>query len=797
MRLCKLSIGLPKRDVNHKFTSLCDIKYTYDTPRGGSMQLKQTNTAARLLVAGMFTTTAGLAYAQSQPIGAPQDWSHHALIVRQPKTPDELIATGRSADLNRLYRDPRYVASVLRRVEAEGRRSTLPAAASLSQAMASIRNPHEDRHRPRAPAPALAQRDWSNVLGGSTNGLGGTGREGTYPAKYHFDITVAPSCNSDFVVYPTNAPGATAANINLETYVSQFTGNPGQGSTRTVTVGLPGVRQVVLTSSVSDNTGKYFQTSSDNAKNAENLANAVNRWSSQTGYSATYTGSQITITANTNGNTANNALDENLNNFAGGNSWAGVNGSGTPGQATLIAFNQIYQGAGACNGIWNAGGTTKAPSVMWSYNTGTGYQAETSPSLSYLDSGKQVAFAQRSSNTLQLVVLKWKEGQGTAEAPATPDFTYTSGDGASYRSCANDVTKSCLITFDLQTTDNGATWSSPFVDYANDTLWIGDTTGHLHKFTGIFQGTPQRATPVSGITVETGMKLSSPVSDGDNVYIGSQSGGAGVGGKLHRINIASNTVFSSAKLANNNTIGLREGPIVDTGTNSVIAFLFNDGTAGNNTDCGPTQNNNDACRVIARFATGFANSAAPLQRVYVGRGNNPNSTLFSGAFDDAYYTSVTGTGAMYIVGGAPDDTFVPTLWKIPVTNGVFGTPVRGPTVGTRPGDCNSACLTSTYNWSPTTVIKTSATNEYLYFSMDQTTSYGGCTGACLLMINLSTSPWNTSTPASAYLQLPTGTGTSGISVDNINNSTTGARQIYFSNTGTTGNAIQASQDALD
>ena len=57
------------------------------------------------------------------------------------------------------------------------------------------------------------------------------------------------------------------------------------------------------------------------------------------------------------------------------------------------------------------------------------------------------------------------------------------------------------------------------------------------------------------------------------------------------------------------------------------------------------------------------------------------------------------------------------------------------------------------------------------------------------------SAWGTSNVPSAALA--TGTGTSGIVVDNVNNSTTGARQVYFSNTGSTGNAVQASQDALN
>lgn len=37
----------------------------------------------------------------------------------------------------------------------------------------------------------------------------------------------------------------------------------------------------------------------------------------------------------------------------------------------------------------------------------------------------------------------------------------------------------------------------------------------------------------------------------------------------------------------------------------------------------------------------------------MGRGNSRVSSLYAGAFDDAYYNSSNGTGAMYIVGGDP------------------------------------------------------------------------------------------------------------------------------------------------
>ena len=580
------------------------------------MKSQHAKQRACVIVVGLFSTLAGLAQAGETPIGAPQDWSNRAVIYRNAKTPDELLTAGRSADMNRLYRDPRYVAAVLQRVEHEGKRAVLPTA--LTSALASVRNPHEDRHKPR-PKPGndstVIQRDWSASIGSLASG-----KVGMFPAKYNFDVTAAPSCAGDFVVYGTNAPTA-----------------------------------------------------------------------------------------------------------------------GT--QPSIVAFNQLYQGT--CNGTWNNNGAIKAPNVMWSYTTGTGFITETSPVLSYLDNGKQVAFVQRntSNGSLQLVLLKWQANQGTVATPATPTL---SASAAAYRACASN----CYFVIPFSGTsndDNVPTYSSPYVDYAADTLWVGDGNGNLHKFSQVFQGTPAEVT-TGGFpaVVAAGMDLSPPVSTGTDVYVGSQSGSGTVGGKLHRVNANNGTVASSLKLAVADSTGIRESVIVDPGTNSVFAFLFNDGTTGDGTYCqaaAPGNGNFDACRTIVRFATGFADAAPPLQRTYIGRGNSRVSALYAGAFDDDYYSSADGTGAMYIVGGQPGTTYAPSLWKVPLTAGVMGNPIQGAQVGDNVASCSSQpnCSNSILDISPVTYAKNPNTNlEYIYFSESRDATANGCTGACVYMYPVNT-----------------------------------------------------------
>lgn len=762
-------------------------------------------------------------------IPAVTDWSSRSVVYSKPMTPDEFAAAGRNADMGRLYNDPRYLAQLLRRIDAEmpapaaprtntlqpGAGSAVAATAKATLAPCPTKRGPDPRSwhctdTPQAPDSSVV-RDWSNVLGGGTNGQGGRGMEGVYPAKYRFDITQpvsAANCPTDFIVYPTNAAGATQVAGTNETWVYTFSAVP--NNLQTFTIGPAGPRQVVLTASSTSNTQQNFRINGV-ANTIQNLRDAVNRWSGQTGYIATaITSSTITITANTLGNIPDGHISNGLSNVTGP---GGVNGSGTAGQPTIIAFNQLYNGTCTTATGRDAADDAKAPNVMWSYNTGAGYVVETSPVLSWHDDAKQVAFIQRNGNTLQLVLLKPAALTTSAArlAAAANPTAITSSSAATYAAArSGSAAVMTAITLNgITNTGSTPTYSSPFVDYAKDELYVGDGNGQLHKFTGVFKGTPAEVT--SGgfpATVASGMKLSAPVYYNGNVYIGSQSGAGDLGGKLHRISATNGAVVSSKKLSIANAVALREAPIVTgapTGTGSVFAFLFADGTAGNATDCAPTIGNKDSCRVVARFIPGFADGTDPAQRIYVGRGNNANSTLYAGAFDDAYYDSANGTGAMYIVGGEPSDTFIPHLWKVPLINGVMGNPVMGSQLANKTcstvDDCGAldangnppAGNTVKWNWSPVAYAKRSG-YEYIYVSMPSNGNQTGCAGACLYMYQLTGNTWGTSNAASAGLQTPGGTG--GIVLDN-NSTAPGAAQIYFTQQAAGGNAVQASQSGLE
>ena len=721
-------------------------------------------------------------------IGAPQDWSSRAIVFPHPETPLE-ATRGNAAHarrIQRLAKDPRYVLALARRFSSEADAKSMSMASNASPAPAA-----RGRGRPPRARNAL-HRDWSNVLGGINSG---SGANGIFPAKYNFDISATPDCANDFIVYPTDAAGADNSGA-AETRTGTFSDRP--NASRAITIGTA-PRSVTLTAvdTVTSNLqwargGSGGTSAQRAATNAANLAAAVNAWTGQTGITATDLGNGVVRFART--SAGDDASDlpytENLNNFLMSGT---TDGSGASGQPTIIAFNQLY------NVTCNAGrGNSNAPNVMWAYNTGTGYIAETSPVLSYFDNAKQVAFVQRNGNTLQLVLLKWQLGQGTAAAPATPAL---SASAAAYRSCAANCYYA--ITFNgTSNTDGAATYSSPFVDYLGDVLYVGDGNGRLHKFTGVFSGSP--AEVASGgfpatVVSTSGIKLSPPIYDfAGNVFIGSQSGAAGVGGKLHKIDASNGTVTSSAKLAIDNSSGVLSSPMLDPSTKQVYAFVFDDGTAGDGTTCTVLAGNNDGCRTIIQFRTDTFSAGSAGAKTFIGRGNdtstNKTSVLYSGMFDDAYYNSADGTGFMYIVGGRTNNTDYGTLWKIPVTAGVLGTPVNGLEF--------TSAFAIDASLSPLTLIK-NGSNEYLYFSTPANGNAAGCNGACLYMVNLADlngsaagtgAAWGNTNAASAGLPVYGGTG--GIVIDNISG-TAGTSQVYFSHVNSPGNAVQASQSALN
>jgi hypothetical protein len=660
--------------------------------------LKSMLLLAVAMLAGAGSATAGQGMKSAPHTPMVSDWSSHQAAFRNPETPEEARARGNFARWQRIAADPRFMMALAGKLQAQA--DALDADLSSTPAGA------------KRPPAASTHRDWSNVMGGGFDGAGGSGTAGVYPAKFSFDINAAPDCISDFVVFPTGAQGAPKTVGTGEFWGSSFT-NP--HSVGTLRVGKYPPRMVTILTSTTFNDGLYAKTGGPDVTSASttaaNLVAAINRWTGQTGISAEAVTNQVHITSDTTGNQVNDLVAENLSNFG---PLLQNDGIGTPGMPSIIAFNQLYDGSCAA-GRRNA----LSPNVLFSYDTGGAIR--TSPVLSYFDNGRQLAFVQGSGGQAELVLLKWHDTANGLDAarPSSPD---TATSATEYRSESGPCValNGCMFKIPLGANDS---WSSPFVDYFGDTLYVGTNDGVLHKITGVFSGLPAEVlTDGFPATASAGNALSSPVYDfNGSVFVGSASA-VGSGGALHRVNASTGVVVSSAKLTSDvDSPGLRASPMLDVSAGHVYAFVFNGiGSAGTNCNTAP-------CRAVVDFTTNFA-AGSVGNRVPIGSGVSATRIQYGGAFDSAWYASADSTGSMYLCGGAPEDSVTSVLWKVPLTGGALGTAIRGASVS---GILGSDC-------SPVTVFK-NGFNEHLYFSMTDNGDDGSatvCDGSCVYMFNL-------------------------------------------------------------
>ena len=418
--------------------------------------------------------------------------------------------------------------------------------------------------------------------------------------------------------------------------------------------------------------------------------------------------------------------------------------TGTAARATIIAFNQLYSTQGSAGGACNHNG----PAVMWSYNTGTG-SIVTSVVLS-LD-GSKVAFVETAAGGATLRILKWKSGEGTAiNLPASPTTTLTPGQN--WTSCP--AANSCMasIAFNNAAPDIG---SSPFCDYNMDTIYVGDNNSALHKFTGVFSGTPTEVTTGGWpITVNGTHNLTSPVFDSitKNIFLGDDQGRLSyireVGSTSGACASGSTPCLGTPNIALGGAIV--DGPIVDTTTGRVFFF---DGT----------DTTNHGSVVQTDTALGNARTAD------IG-GNTAGSDIHSGAFDNAYLSGSYSAGHLIVCGKDPSANNTPALHRIGfAASGLMNTTSDGSlTLATANGvECSP--ITEIFN----------GTTDRIFFSVqnDANQTTAGClSGAqgCVMSLDL-VSSWP---PAAVTHGVSARGGTSGIIVDNIG---TGAQQanIYF------------------
>jgi len=483
----------------------------------------------------------------------------------------------------------------------------------------------------------------------------------------------------------------------------------------------------------------------------------------------------------------------------------GLAGSSTV--PSIVAYNNLYSGASpAC-------GSTGTPTVYWEYNTGG--QILTSSVLS--GDGTQLAFVQTESSSAYLAILRYSASGATISAP-------TSESAANYPGCAAPCMTS--IEFDGDAND---TYSSPYYNYATDTLYVGDAAGKLHQFIHVFGGTssnPPSEVTSGGwpVTVSSGNGLTSPVYDSvtGNIFVANQSTTAGY---LYSVPATGTpTVTTSYQLAV--TPGIYDGPLVDSTAKTVYVFVGEDMMGSNShSPCTASEGSAGACSGIYQLPTDFTGTTKFSEAIM---GVGSTGFYYGGSFDNQYYTSegsdpTTPTGNLYAC--SYNSSGYPKMMDATISAGAF-TNESGGNLGSTGGTFGNGTFvdasnlanpitSAAANCSPVTEIynaNASTPTDWIFLSVTASGNLTACSGACVYSWNVTSTPTlqdTGGTPTQANQGLGATGGTSGIIIDNISTQT-GASQIYYGLLGSTacagngngpglgtgGCAVQAAQSGL-
>jgi Ice-binding-like len=711
---------------------------------------------------------------QESEAAFPTDWTHHQLIFSKPATAEQA---------KRVEQDPRYwqqmarhSPTTLREPETGGVR--VPELRPGSRAVSG--------EKPKI------KKDWTQDLGS-----GASVGAGNYPAKYSFRATSANcpgAAQPDFVVYGTGLAGSnsqatilaydnlysgciinlgTAANFAI--LAASTVGNTGNSVVTGGDIGVspgtgltgfpPGILTPPAVKLVGGTVAAQAQADANTAFHYyQGLTGAtpITTLNGQTFVPGLYNaatslalafGQTVTLDG---GGTYIFQIGSSLD-IAG---TVALTGGAAPGNVIwLVGTSATLEGTGVAAGdiVANAsitlnGGASLAgraialsgavtmtdnavttvdteetvPSVYWAYDTGGA--ATTSPVLS--SDGTSIAFVQLDSgSTSSLVLLKWAES-GT-ETVGSPN-TLTRTAPLSYLAC----TAPCMTTLPILSgpgAEEKDSSSSVFYDYGEDTAYVGDDAGWLHKFHPVFLGKPAEVITGWPVQVNPGSPtaLTSPVYDSTSRYVFV----ADTGGYLYRVSSSSTPVVTkSAQLdfseADDGGPGIVQGPIVDSTSGLVYVFATSDGT----TSCiGST-----ACTAVYQLRVGFLAGRAGTKAV-VGastRSDTKPSPLYIGALDSTYENSGDATGNLYVCGNTGGD---PILYQVPVTAAGFGTVSAGPVLSTSFAQTPCSPVTDIFNPN----VAGGAT-EWIFASAESDGISSACAaGGCVF--NFEDTPWQPKT----------------------------------------------------
>jgi len=387
---------------------------------------------------------------------------------------------------------------------------------------------------------------------------------------------------------------------------------------------------------------------------------------------------------------------------------AGVTG----GQANLVAYNNLYSGT-------NPAGICTGPTVLFAYNitTTAGGKIVTSPILS--EDGTKVGFVESLTNSAIFHVLTWKAGQGALKTSVAAPSSMTS------------------LTF---SSTSGSTSSSPWIDYGNDVVYLGDDGGVIHKITGVFKGTPKLVTTSPWpITVSSGYHLTPPVLDSTLgvLMIGSANG------TLYKVDSKTGSI-ALLVVGAGTTDGIVAAPIVDVTNGTTFVVSADDGKVGGVL----LQADNLTMKALAKNNLGKAAFSGTAMHLY------------QPAFSNDYFTS-PASGVVRVCGTGTADT---TPWQYAFG---FTGPVMKTVASFSQQLVNSADARCT-GWTEFYNPNINGGTDYFFFGLTQDCTGTGVPNGCVAETTGNMAPVTATVDG----------GPSGIVVDNY--STAGqASSIYF------------------
>jgi hypothetical protein len=429
----------------------------------------------------------------------------------------------------------------------------------------------------------------------------------------------------------------------------------------------------------------------------------------------------------------------------------GINTAGSGSQANVIGLKNLYTnpaGTGYCSGT--------GPTVFFAYNVGPG-AVYASVALS-LD-GKKIAFNENNgtSSRFHVLTIGTTGSNGTGPgAPATPG----SGNNA--------------VDVALPLLGSGVT-NAPFVDYARDVAYVtsgapGDSAGYLHKFTGVFGGTPTQVTGNGWPISHSGALISTPVFDGVSrrVFFKAFDGHVHFVEDLGGSVSISSTNFPIVSGAD----GCARPLVVDSTNQKVYAYGTRASSSSGNT-------------VVAQADTSLSTGS----RVIVNVGY-PNSarTSFAPDLNNAYYTGSYSSAYLYVVGNSGTSNRVPALYRIGF-NAAFKmntATADGPlALATNVASLSSSPVTTFYN------SRVGVQKDFLFIGISNNCSTSLTTG-CIRSLDI-TSAFPTPANVNTVILSANG-GTSGVTVDNNSAVAEASSAYYVTLTGNT--LVKATQAEL-